>query len=139
MLCRYEYQAWQDEVHGMQRIVRDGVETNIQVLGKGEVRTSAPSQHCQRHTPHFTQYVSSCLKFATQQRFKHDQGLQHVVHTMVHRWHRHKDAIRESAPSLGCPSSEVLGDCTCYLKLGLCDRRAAWSISCSPVSTSCTV
>ena len=40
-LRRNEYQAWQDEVHGMQKVVRDGVETNIQVLDAGEVRVSA--------------------------------------------------------------------------------------------------
>ncbi|KAK9846258.1 hypothetical protein WJX81_000204 [Elliptochloris bilobata] len=33
---RYQYQAWQDEERGMQKIIRDGVETNIQVLGGGE-------------------------------------------------------------------------------------------------------
>ena len=41
-LRRNNYQAWQDEVRGMQKIVRDGVETNIQVLDAGEVRVSAP-------------------------------------------------------------------------------------------------
>ena len=52
VLCRYEYQAWQDEEHGLQRIVRDGVETNIQVLGEGEVRTFAPPPQKQRHMPY---------------------------------------------------------------------------------------
>lgn len=44
-LRRNEYQAWQDEVRGLQKIVRDGVETNIQVLDDGEVSQAALLLH----------------------------------------------------------------------------------------------
>jgi len=40
-VCRNRYQAWQDTVRGLQKIVRDDVETNIQVLDAGEVRPAA--------------------------------------------------------------------------------------------------
>ncbi len=40
-VCRNRYQAWQDTVRGLQKIVRDDVETNIQVLDAGEVRPVA--------------------------------------------------------------------------------------------------
>ena len=53
---RYRYQAWQDELRGLQKIIRDEVETNIQVLGEEGVRTTlcyAPD-HCLARLAHTT-------------------------------------------------------------------------------------
>ena len=55
-LRRNKYQAWQDEVRGMQKIVRDGVETNIQVLDAGEVRLFVS------HLPHYSRLSTISIR-----------------------------------------------------------------------------